>query len=399
MILSELLEAGNPEGRGYPVARARAAQILRERGLPGTHGVEERYRQIDLRAVLQADWQLRGEGGEVGAEGVETLLEQAPPSVRWRLVTINGLVAPELTELPEGVTWRRASECADQGEELTAPLESLYQDNPFVAANVVLGDDAIELTAAGGVRIDEPVGLIHLRVGLEGVVAAPRVCVSVESGAVLTLVECWISDGASLVLPVTQIDLDEGAHLRLLRLQNEAGQATHIAATLLRACGEGTTFEGLALDFGAALHRHDVVAELDGSEERITWNGLALIGGEQVNDIHARMEHRAPGSESNQLYKIVLDDRAHAIFSGRVVVQQAAQQTNAFQASPAVLLSDDAWLQTNPELEIYADDVRCTHGATCGELDEQALFYLRARGLGRQSAEALLLYGFVQEVL
>ena len=399
MTLEELLDAGQGKRAGYPAARARAAEVLRQRGLPGAHGIEERYRQIDLRPVLNGDWQLHDTGLAADAERVQALLERVPGGVRWRLVTINGLVAPELSELPDGVTWGRASECDDCGELAASRLETLYTDNPFIAANVLLADDAIELSVSAGRTIESPVAIIHLGTGLDGVVAAPRVVVRVGDGASVTLVECWFGDSRSLLIPVTQIELRAGGNLRLLRLQEEADVAVHVAATVLDVRGDEAVFEGLALDFGAALHRHDVVAVLDGSRQRVTWNGLALIGGRQVNDIHARMEHRAPGSESNQLYKMVLDQQAHGIFSGRIVVQQAAQQTNAFQASPAVLLSDDAWLQTNPELEIYADDVRCTHGATCGELDEDALFYLRARGLGRQTAEALLLYGFVQEVL
>ena len=197
---------------------------------------------------------------------------------------------------------------------------------------------------------------------------------------------------------VTEIVLDEGAIIDHYKVQQEGDAAFHIATTQIQM-GRSSRFSSHNLTFGGKLTRNDINAILDGEGCECTLNGLYMGDGEQLIDNHTRIDHARPHGTSHELYKGILDGKARGVFSGRIYVHQDAQKTDAKQTNQTLLLSDDAIIDTKPQLEIFADDVKCTHGATVGQLDAESLFYLRSRGIGREEARALLTFAFANDII
>jgi Fe-S cluster assembly protein SufD len=197
---------------------------------------------------------------------------------------------------------------------------------------------------------------------------------------------------------VTEVVVEENASLEYHRLQRESKDAYHIATVQVRQ-ERNSRFTSHAVALGGALARTDLNVVLDAEGSECTLNGLYMASGERLIDNHTRIDHARPHCTSHELYKGILDGRARGVFNGRIVVHRDAQKTDARQTSKTLLLSDDAIIDANPQLEIYADDVKCTHGASIGQLDAEALFYLRTRGIGPAEARRLLTYAFANDIL
>lgn len=230
----------------------------------------------------------------------------------------------------------------------------------------------------------------------------PRLKIVLENGAQATIIERHNGPkdqkGAYWTNMVTEIELGQGSILNHVRIQNDAPEAINTNMVTLNA-GRDALYNGFALNMGAKLSRHEIHAVMEGQNAEISFNGVNLLGGEQHGDTTILIEHQAPNTRSNQFYRSLLDDKAHGVFQGKVHVHQIAQKTDGYQLSNALLLSPQAEMDTKPELEIYADDVKCSHGATTGQLDEEPLFYLRQRGLSEAQARFLLIQSFVDEVV
>ena len=252
-----------------------------------------------------------------------------------------------------------------------------------------------------GAALEQPVQLLFVVTGEQGRPALinPRNVVVLGDGARLDLIESHVAlDGAqSLSNLVNQIVVGKGAALRHDRLQIGAA-GTLIGKTHCHVSADARLTQTLAT-LGGALVRNEVRAVVQGSGVEATFNGIYFAREHQHIDNNILVEHAAPGSMSNQFYKGILNDRAHAVFAGKIVVRREAQKTNAYQANNNLLLSPDAEVDTKPELEIFADDVKCSHGATAGELDERELFYLRSRGLDPATARSVLTFAFAGAVL
>jgi Fe-S cluster assembly protein SufD len=259
---------------------------------------------------------------------------------------------------------------------------------------------------AAGERAEAPVHVVHLRTsGAEGELPAafPRLLVVLEAGASATVVEHHAAldpdaPGGYLAVPVTEVLLQDGAELSHVKVQDEGGAAVHLATLQARQAGP-STFATHAIDLGGHLVRNYAGVEIaaEGCETRLY--GAYVVTGDDHVDNHTRLDHARAGCHSVERYKGILDDRATAVFTGRIKVHQDAQQTDAVQENSAVLLSRDAMVSTQPQLEIFADDVKCTHGATVGELAADQLLYLRARGIPAAEARALLTFAFANEVV
>jgi len=255
-----------------------------------------------------------------------------------------------------------------------------------------------------GVRLEEPLSLVHLTAaGAEPVATWPRsliVAGRASSGAVLE----WFLPGAPqpsgryLTSAVTEIHVEDGAHLQHHRLQVEGSAAFHLGRLHARQARD-SRFVSHNFDLGACLGRLDSSAALIGEGAWCQLNGLYVLDGEQHVDNHSVLDHASPHCESRELYKGILAGASRAVFHGRIIVRPGAQKTDAKQSNPNLLLSADALVHTRPQLEIYADDVKCTHGATIGRLDTDALFYLRSRGIGAAAARRLLVEAFAGDVL
>jgi Fe-S cluster assembly protein SufD len=219
-----------------------------------------------------------------------------------------------------------------------------------------------------------------------------------ENGSRATVVEQHLGNGASLSCPVTEIKLGEDAALDHVIVQEEDMSAHHLAVRQARLAA-GSRYSAQAISIGAALARTDIGVVLDGEGAEASLDGLYLGDGDQQADTHLTMRHAAAHCASHQLYRGILGGKAKAVFNGRIIFDQDSQKTDANQSNRNLLLSDDAVVNSNPQLEIFADDVRCTHGSTVGQLDEEAVFYLRSRGIDRDEAVQLLTLAFAGEIL
>ncbi len=281
--------------------------------------------------------------------------------------------------------------------------------HPFAALNTALFEDGAVIEIPAGVVLERPLHVLWLSASGAGGAAAetvevsfPRLLVLAGENSQASIIETFAAVGAGagryFVCPAAEIVCEAGAVLHHTRLQADALSAFHLAFQHARV-DRAASFDSSSLAFGGALVRNDTVALLDGEGADCTLDGLYVAAGSQFMDNHMRVEHRQPNGTSHQLYKGVLDDRARSVFNGRIYVHQAAQKTDAKQTNRNLLLSKSALANSNPQLEIFADDVRCTHGSTIGRLDEDALFYLRARGIPREEAHGMLVYAFARELV
>jgi Fe-S cluster assembly protein SufD len=226
----------------------------------------------------------------------------------------------------------------------------------------------------------------------------PRLKITLEDNAELTLIERHEGEGAYWKNMVTEIELGVNAKLHHIRINQDGDEAVQTNIAHVKTARDAV-YNGFSLNIGGKLTRHEIHAEIQGQGAEVSFNGVNLLNGQQHGDTTILIEHQAPNCVSNQFYRSLLDDKARGVFQGKVHVHQIAQKTDGYQLSNALLLSPEAEMDTKPELEIYADDVKCSHGATTGQLDEQPLFYLRQRGLNEAQARFLLVEAFVDEVL
>ncbi len=274
-----------------------------------------------------------------------------------------------------------------------------FQDNAFVALNTANFDDGLFIHIAKGAVIEEPIEVL-IRSSANGHPTAtyPRLLIVAEPGSQATIVETYEGRGGPyLTNPVTELVVGDGAVIDHYKLQTESGQAFHMA-TLQVQLDRAAAFRSHSLSFGGALVRNDVNAVLsEGSE--CTLNGLYLVGGAQHIDNHTSIDHAQPHAASHELYKGILEGKSSAVFNGKILVRKDAQKTDAKQTNRNLVLSEDAVVNTKPELQIHADDVRCTHGATIGQLDPEGIFYLQSRGIGFGDARNLLIYAFARDIV
>jgi Fe-S cluster assembly protein SufD len=269
----------------------------------------------------------------------------------------------------------------------------------FSALNTAFMTDGAVVHTKNSGADQKPIHLLFIATR-EDVISHPRVLVVAEAGSQTTVIESYVSifDGCYFTNALTEIALMEDAQVDHFKVQEESTKAFHIA-TLQVHQDRDSRFASHSISFGGQLARNDINIVLDAEGARCTLNGLFMVSGRQHVDFHTRVDHAKANGSSEEVYKGILDGRSRGVFNGRVKVHPDAQKTDAQQSNKNILLSRDAEIDTKPELEIYADDVKCAHGATVGQLDEQTLFYLRSRGIGEDQARGLLTYGFAREIL
>lgn len=265
--------------------------------------------------------------------------------------------------------------------------------NPFVALNTAFRSDVAHVTATEGA----PIHLLFVAGG-EGTANFPRVLIEVPKGVKATVVESYLGvGGGTLTAAVTEAYVEEGATLEYHKLQRENKDSYHVHVMNVHQA-RNAAFTSVSIALGAAIARNELQTNLEGEGADATLNGLYEVTGSQLVDNHTSIVHSVPHGTSRELYKGILDGRSRAVFDGRIVVGPAAQKTNAMQSNKNLLLSADALVNTKPQLEILANDVKCKHGATIGQLDRDMLFYMRSRGLGLEEARRLLIHAFASEV-
>jgi len=384
--------------------RERGLERFRSRGFPTTRLEEWRFTSVEPLVVTP--FALAGAGArEPAPDAVAAHLLPGPAGPR--LVFVNGRFAPRLSSaagLPAGVVATSLAEAV--ARDLGPVSEHLGGSGadgqgPFAALNTAFLADGAFVHVAAGTEVTEPLQLLFLATAEAApVVAHPRTLVVAERLARVTIVESYAGPEGAVYWTnaVTEVVAGEGARVEVCRVQRESRAAYHVATTHTRQ-GRDSVVRVHPLVFGAALARHDVTAVLEGEGASCLLNGLYLATGSQHVDHHTVIDHASPHAESHEYFNGVLDERARGVFNGRIVVRPGAQGTDSKQTNNNLLLSEEARADSQPQLEIYADDVRCTHGATLGPIDERALFYLESRGLDPAAARAMLTYGFGAEIL
>ncbi len=278
---------------------------------------------------------------------------------------------------------------------------ALTADNAFAALNQAFFTDGAFIFVPPGVEIAGPVQVIYISSAKEsGETIQPRNLIIAEANSKLTVVESYISTGnaAYFTNAVTEIIAGDNATIEHVKLQDESADAFHIA-TIAGEFGRASNVTVHSFALGAKLSRTNIRAKLAGEGLECILNGLYLTRGEQLADHHMIVEHAQPHCASHEYFNGILDDKSKGVFHGRIYVHPAAQKTDAKQTNKNLLLSDDATADTKPQLEIYADDVKCTHGATIGQLNEESIFYLRSRGIPEKTARRMLIHAFAGEIV
>jgi Fe-S cluster assembly protein SufD len=326
-------------------------------------------------------------------------------------VFLNGIFRPDmssLTALPESVVALELGEAllsAQHRESIQTQLESGIQleENGFTRLNTALFASGLFLKLPRGQRIERPIHLLFIGQAVdEGArpAAFPRILIAVEENSEAAIIESYASpnDDVYLTNAIVDVRVGSGARLEHYKVQRESTNAFHVATTSADL-GANATYDATTINFGAALSRHNIDVRMDHEGAACSVDGLYMIDGNQHTDTHSLIDHRQPHCRSQQLYKGILDGKSRAVFNGKVFVRHGAQQTDAHQTNKNLLLSKDARVDTKPQLEILADDVKCTHGAAIGQLEEDEVFYLESRGIRPELARNLLTYGFAEEVI
>lgn len=322
----------------------------------------------------------------------------------YRLVFVNGYLDDELSVLPEGdeqftVTYLGEETGQEYYESHLASV--VHMETGFAALNTALHSGGVLIHIPKGVVVDKPVFVYYVAVTEDDLyLIQPRNLVVAEPNSQVQFAEIFVSKGPepSLTNVVTEIKVGQGAHLDYSRLQLEENQNFHIGYTGIDQ-GLDSRIDTHVISLGGAFVRNDLHFRLKDKGCSCIMNGLYILKDEQFLDNHTRVDHAMPECFSDQLYKGIMDDKSTGVFNGKIIVHEDAQKTNAYQRNVNVLLSDTATINTKPQLEIFADDVRCTHGATAGYLDEEAIFYLRSRGLTEDEARHLLMNAYANEIV
>jgi len=323
----------------------------------------------------------------------------------YKVVFINGVMIPEASEYPDldGIEILSFNDLANgEAEALSAKLGSTlnHDQAQFARLNGARFEDGLFIRLKPGAVLDQPLFIIHETSADASGSAYPRIYVEAGANSQLTLVEEYTSSGeaSALVSTVTEFSLADGANVTSIRLNMEGENVQHIGATgVLQQ--RSSRFESHCVGFGGPLRRHDLQVRLEGEGAETKLNGVVVTQGKQHYDNHTSIDHVAAHCNSEETYRNIAADQSHAVFNGRIHIHQDAQKSNADMNNKNLLLSNGAEIDTKPELEIYADDVKCAHGATIGQLDETSVFYLVSRGIGRRQANVLLTMAFINELV
>jgi Fe-S cluster assembly protein SufD len=389
-----------PAGTAWLAARRELARrAFQARGFPTLF--DEDWKYTDVRPI--AARRFRAGGG--AAVSPELMVAAAFPGT-CELRFTNGSAADggPHPKLPSGVVVVPMSRARESHRDLLSGHVSRYAEpdkHGFLALNTALPSDGVLIHVPDGVEVTLPISLLFASAaGAVPAGSCPRNLIILGRNAAATVIECYTgsADGEYLTNAVTEASLGDGARLDHHRLQQEGDHAFHVA-NLTVAQGRDSRLVSHAYSLGAALSRNEVDVRLAAPGAETVLRGLYIAGGRQHMDHHTRIDHAVPCTRSDEHYRGVLDGHGRAVFNGKVIVHKDAQKTDARQSNANLLLSDDAEVDTKPELEIYADDVKCSHGASIGRLDDDMLFYLRSRAIPAATARSLLIFAFADEVL
>jgi len=323
------------------------------------------------------------------------------------IVFVNGRYSSENTDLlnlPEGVIVGSVAEEIKKNNKVLLKHFGKYADHQnhiFTALSTAYTEDGAFIYVPAGKIVEEPIHIIFITdSGNEKILTQPRNLFVAEKNSQLTIIEHYVGNEGETYFTnaVTEIVVEENAVVDHIKLQEESKKAFHIARMEVDQ-ERSSNFSSHLISTGADLSRNEFNARFNDEGGECTLNGLFMIDGTQLFDAHTLMEHARPHCNSHEHYKGILDDKSRGVFNGKIIVRQDAQKTNAFQENNSILLSDEAIVNTKPQLEIFADDVKCSHGATIGQMDDDAKFYLKSRGIGEEASKRILLHAFASDVI
>ena len=384
---------------GLGATRDAAFARFTSTGFPTTR--HEEWRHTNVQPIAQTEF-VRASATDVPAAAAEPFLLAA--EMPHRVVLVNGRWSKSLSSvdsLPEGLSVRGLREVLESSTSLRGSLSSTPAQTPFVDLNTAFFEDGVVVEVAPKAVIADPLHILCLTSpARQPMMVSPRIVIVAGELSQIFIVESYagVTDGVSLTNAVTQVDIGPGAMVDHVKFQREQPSVFHMSATFARVDRAGR-FTSHAVTLGGKIARNDIMSTLAGDGAECTLDGLYVADGDSLVDTHTTIDHAMPHCPSHELYKGILSGRARAVFNGKIIVRQDAQKTNAKQTNKALLLTDDAQVNTKPQLEIFADDVKCTHGAAIGQLDEDAMFYMQARGIAAADARNLLIHAFAGEVL
>jgi Fe-S cluster assembly protein SufD len=383
--------------------RESAIGIFDRLGFPDQNDEDWKYTSVEPIISQPFERKRRSE-----AVSVEAILPRAFADAACnRLVFVNGTFAPELSlwrDVPANVRVQSLADAIRRDEQILAPYLAAcarHEREAFFALNTAFMEDGAVVIVPSNCRLENPLHLIFVaNAGEKRIALYPRNLLLVGSGSEVKIVESYLGlgTGAYFVDAVTELVGEENSSIDYYRLQRESDTGFHVGAVdarLKRNC----RFTSHAITLAGSLVRNDVHVALEGEGSECILNGMYLLDGREHVDNHTEIEHMRPRTTSFELYKGILSGHAHGVFNGKIVVHKDAQKTDARQTNKNLLLSEHAAVNTKPQLEIHADDVKCSHGSTIGQLDADALFYLRSRGLDSDEAQSLLSYAFASDVV
>ncbi|MEX0729430.1 MAG: Fe-S cluster assembly protein SufD [Aquisalimonadaceae bacterium] len=390
-------------GPAWFMQRRRDAMAAFERqGFPDRR--LEAWKNANLTAMTQQHFTAAAAGG-VADGGLAAVAALVPEALR--LVFVDGHFSTshsDLSSLPTGLRVQSIASALAAGDSVLEAHYGRYAEvdtHPFAALNTAFAEDGVLIDVAPGTVVDMPVVLVFLAGdAVDGKAVYPRVLVRAGSGSEIRLVQHHAGTGtqAYVSCPVVELVVEANAGVQLQHLQEEAPKAWHLGVVHAEL-GRDARFNLHTVSTGARYGRTDVYVNLNGSGAQAAMNGLYLVNDGQHMDYHTWVRHRAEHGTSQQMFKGILDGKGQSVFDGMIHVAEGAQKTDSQQQNRNLLLSRRALARSNPRLEIYADDVKCAHGSTVGQLDPDALFYMRSRGIGEQEAKGLLTFAFANEVL
>ena len=379
--------------------RARGAARFSALGFPTVR--QEEWRFTNVSRIAETPFRL---AEKTPTNAAELTARVKLPDTAARIVILNGQFAPELSsldKLPRGLVAGSLANAITHNRPEVAHLGQLaWEHAPFIALNTAFLEDGAFIAIAAHAVIDQPVHVIVINGGAGKTMAHPRTLVVAGANSQARVVQTFLGAAGEshLTNAVTDVSAGENAILDLYIDQREIDSAFHVAATQIQL-QRSAVVKCRTITLGGKLVRNDIVGVLAGEGAHVALDGIYLVDGDRLVDNHTTIDHAVPHCTSHELYKGILDGKAKAVFNGRIIVREDAQKTDSKQTNRALLLSDEAVINSNPQLEIFADDVKCTHGAAIGQLDEEAMFYLRARGLNERDARYMLIHAYAGEVL
>lgn len=406
-MVTELVKSENSYQAAFRSVRPTVAWLELVR-----NSAMDRFEQLGFPSVKEEDWKYtnlatlaKEEFVPVTSSSTDALEIQAyPETAETHLVVVDGFLREDLstkTGLGDvvAIDLFSAAEDARYNKLVRKYLarNAGYHNNGLTALNTAFLQSGVFLWIPKNVKLERPLQITFVA---DNGTNFPRLLVVAEENSSATLIENFVSSngGKYFTNAIAEIVVKDGAQLEHYRVQRESNNAYHVSTTSAEL-GRSSRYDTTSINLGAQLSRHDVSVVMDHEGAETAVDGLYMVGSDQHSDTHSVIDHKQPHCTSHQLYKGILDGNGRAVFNGKVFVREGAQKTDAMQTNKNLLLSDKARVDTKPQLEIYADDVKCAHGAAVGQIDQEELFYLEARGIGPELGRNLLTYGFAEEVI